>query len=199
MPPRKPKLDPAQPLSDERYERYVQLRAIGVPKEAAADEAGLRTEDSRPWLPGNIARLERDESVIARKAYLTQDEKQIIADTREFIANRLMKAAMFDPLRYGIYEKFQHGEQTHVRMVGIDWGAVRDSDMSVAVASLKFDKDSGHLVDFRRDDALNAVAQLRDMYGLKAPTKIAATTPDGTESAPVIEVRFVKPKKEEAA
>ena len=38
---------------------------------------------------------------------------------------------------------------------------------------------SGRIIKFKRDDALNAIAQLRDMLGLKAPTKIPPTTPDG--------------------
>jgi hypothetical protein len=44
----------------------------------------------------------------------------------------------------------------------------------------------GTLTKFKRDDRLNAIAQLRDMHGFKAPTKVAPTSPDGEGPARLI-------------
>lgn len=64
-------------------------------------------------------------------------------------------------------------EDRIVKSPVIDWDAVKASPFGVIVAGFKFDKDTGVLVDFERDSALQAIAQLRDMHGFKAPSRMA--------------------------
>jgi hypothetical protein len=63
---------------------------------------------------------------------------------------------------------------------------LQDSDASIVLSSFRFDAKTGALADFSRDDAMNAIAQLRDMHGFKAVTKIAPTSPDGEGPARMI-------------
>ena len=73
----------------------------------------------------------------------------------------------------------------------IDWDAVKSSPLAPVISTFKFDKDTGELVHFERDDALAALAQLRDMHGFKAPSKIAPTNANGDDAPFVVEiVRF---------
>ena len=57
----------------------------------------------------------------------------------------------------------------------IDWSKVAGSSYGSTISGFKFDKDTGALVDFERDSALAALAQLRDMHGFKAPTNANVT------------------------
>jgi hypothetical protein len=165
-------LNPEEPLRDARYERFAQLRVIGLTPEAAAWDAPIRTRDGRPILTGNAWRIDRRPDVRARKAYLAGDDGMIIRETRKFVRDRLMKAAGLDILKqFGIVETVERDGKTFGRLVGVDWSALQASEASIAIASFKFDKDTGLLVDFARDDALSALNQLRDMYGLKGTAK----------------------------
>jgi hypothetical protein len=170
------------PLRDERLERFARLRVIGVPKEAAAEQAGFRTRDGRPLRQGNIARIDRRADVRARIAYLAHDDVEVTKEVRQFVRERLMKVANFDILKqFGIVETYERGGKKLGKLVGIDWAALQASELSIAVRSFKFDSKTGELTDFDRDDPMNAVAQLRDMHGLRSVTKIAPTNPEGTK------------------
>jgi hypothetical protein len=77
----------------------------------------------------------------------------------------------------------------------IDWQKVMNSDIAVTVNEFNFDVDTGVLTKFKRDDALNAVAQLRDMHGFKAPSKSALTdTKGGDLSLEQLIAQSMKPK-----
>jgi hypothetical protein len=168
------------PLRDERLERFARLRVIGVPKEAAAERAGFRTRDGRPLRRGNIARIDRRPDVRARIAYLAQDDVEVIKEVRQFVRERLMTAANFDVLKqFGIVEMYERGGKNIGKLVGIDWEALQKSEFSIAITGFKFDAKTGRLVDFDRDDPLNAVAQLRDMHGLRASVKAEISGRDG--------------------
>jgi hypothetical protein len=65
----------------------------------------------------------------------------------------------------------------------IDWNKVAASPYGVIISGFKFDKDTGRMVDFERDNALAAAAQLRDMHGFKAVQKTALTDPTGNNPA----------------
>jgi hypothetical protein len=107
---------------------------------------------------------------------------------RDFTTARLMKAAKLDIVkRFGIIETYD-GRQIG-RLVGIDWAALQASEYSIAIEGFKFDGKSGLLTDFNRDNALTAVAQLRDMYGLKGIDRYELAGPGGTPLAvPVINI-----------
>lgn len=172
--------DPAEPLRDERYERFAQLRVIGVPCRVAANDAGFRSKGDRPILPGNAARLDRHPEVRARKAHLAGDDVEVLRETREFVRDRLMRSATLDVLReFAILGTVQVEGKKVARVIGIDWEALKASDHSVAVTGFKFDRETGMMVEFSRDDPQQAIAQLRDMYGLRAARRKEITGKDG--------------------
>ncbi len=184
-----PVLQPSEPLRGER-ERMAQLLAIGFGCDDAAYEAGMRVRAGERKgdriLPGNAARIAREKAVRARVAFLRGDEAAIVRETRSFARDRLMRAASLDILkRFGVVETYQREDgKTLGRLIGIDWKAVQESEASIAISSFRFDGKTGNLTDFSRDDALNAVSQLRDMYGLKSPSKVEATGKDGVPLIP---------------
>jgi hypothetical protein len=106
----------------------------------------------------------------------------MIREKRARIEARLMKVMESDLVKdFAIIEMCDHHGKQVGKIVGVDWAAVRASDSSAIVSKFKFDAKTGRLVDFERDDAMNAIAQLRDMHGFKAVTKVAPTSPDGKE------------------
>jgi hypothetical protein len=172
--------DAAVPLSDPRYERFAQLRVIGVPIRTAANEAGFRSKGDKPILAGNAARLDRHPGVIARKAFLAADDNEVIAATRNFVRDRLMRSATLDVLaQFAILGSVEVEGKKVSRVVGIDWEALKQSDQSIAITGFKFDRETGVMVEFTRDDPQAALAQLRDMYGLRAPKRTELTGKGG--------------------
>jgi hypothetical protein len=166
--------DPAVPLSDPRYERFAQLRVIGVPAKVAASEAGL------PISHRNAPRYDRHPEVMARKAHLAKDDAEVIAETKLFIRDQLMASATLDVLaNFAIVGHVQVDGKKVPRVVGIDWKKLIASGQSVALSSLKFDRETGVLVDVVREDRLQAISQLRDMYGLRAPRRTELTGKGG--------------------
>lgn len=182
LPARLPaEFDASVPLTDDRYERFAQLRVIGVPIRIAANEAGFLAKGGKPYLPGNAARLDRHPEVVARKAYLAADDAEVIAATRNFVRDRLMRSATLDVLaQFAILGSVEIDCKKVPRIVGIDWDALKASDQSIAVTGFKFDRETGVMVEFTRDDPLAALSQIRDMYGLKAPRKKEISGPGGT-------------------
>src|SRR5215831_11933350 len=164
------------PLTNFKHEIYARERSLGVVPERAAQRAGYAPRCGKHSVIGRRA------DVIAPIAYLSHDEAEVLRARRERIIERLMVAIDFNPLRdFGVVVVGRKRSDGSVpkRLVGIDWAALRDSDYSVAVSSFKFDAKTRRLTDFDRDNALAAVAQLRDMLGFKAPSKIAPTNPEG--------------------
>lgn len=183
--------DPAEPLRDVRYERFAHLRVIGIALAQAAVEAGLTTRQGKPWLPGNVARLDRHPEVVARKAFLAGHETAIVRETRGFVRNRLMSVASLDLLRdFAIIEEVDVGGKKVHRVIGIDWPALKASEHSVAVSGFKFDRETGMMVEFATSDALQAISQLRDMYGLRAARRTELTGKDGAAIDAALTVRY---------
>jgi hypothetical protein len=169
MPPRPVDFDPNMPLRNERHERFARLRAILTPKLLAAREAGFET-----MTLGNVAKLDRRADIRARIAALSKMDEEIVRMKRERIEARLMKAMEADILRdFAVVEKVLVDGVEVSKVVGVDWDKLRQSDSSVIISEFVFDPDTGHLTKFKRDDALNAAAQLRDMWGMKAPAKFS--------------------------
>jgi hypothetical protein len=169
MPPRPVDFDPATPLRNEKHECFARLRAILTPKLQAAREAGFET-----MTLGNIAKLDRRRDIRARIAALSTVDEEIIRMKRERVEARLMKAMEADILRdFAVIEKVMVDGIETSKVVGVDWDKLRQSDSSVIISEFVFDPETGHLTKFKRDDALNAAAQLRDMWGLKAPAKFS--------------------------
>lgn len=170
---------------------YAFERSLGIPPAEACRRAGGKVEN------GQATKWENNRRVQAWIAYYRSlgHTDGMLAAKRERLEQRLNMAAygnIFDfaemvdrvILIPGEGEDAEP-EQTIVKTPVIDWDKVAASPYGAIIAGFKFDKDSGVLVDFERDNALQAVAQLRDMHGFKAVTKTALTDPSGNNPASV--------------
>lgn len=154
---------------------YAFERSLGIPPAEACRRAGGKVEN------GHATKWEQNKRVQAWIGYyrsLGQDDAMIAAK-RARIEERLALAAFGN-----IFDFSEINPVTH--KPSIDWRKVSESSFSAAISRFKFDKDSGVLTDFERDDALQALAQLRDMHGFKAPSKTALTDPSGNNAAPFL-------------
>jgi hypothetical protein len=156
-----PKFDPSQRLRVNPEELYAQERAYGYRPHEAARRAQLNARN------GTSTKYEAKPRVQARIAFLRRDDltTEMREEKRRRIEDRLEAAAYGDILR----ECATIDEKTGLPM--IDWGKVMASDLSIIINEFVFDKDTGALLRFKRDDALSAASQLRDMRGFKAVEK----------------------------
>jgi hypothetical protein len=172
--------DPTVPLSDERYELFARYRVMGMPKDVAAWEAGFRAKGDQPLRPGNVARLDRHPEVKARKAFLAGDETVIVQELRRFTTQRLVGWAGLDVLhQFAVVESETKEGKTVSRMVGIDWAAWKASGRPGTLTGVKLDPATGAVVDCSWEKSSDAIAQLRDMYGMRAPRRKEISGPDG--------------------
>jgi hypothetical protein len=170
-------------LRNVKHERFALLVACCVSHQQAAKDAGIDTV-----YPGNVARIARRKDVRRRIDELSADGEAVVREKRARVEARLNVAA------YGKMLDFAIIDPETKQIIAYDWAAIKESDLAVTVESLSFDKDTGRVVKFERDNAMNATAQLRDMLGFKAVTKVASTNPQGDGPAvQVIEiVRFAE-------
>ena len=148
-------------------------RSLGIPPAEACRRAGGKVEN------GLATKWEADKSVQAQIAYfrsLGQDDAMIAAK-RARIEERLALAAFGNIFDFSTIAATGDPD--------IDWNKVAVSPYSAIISGFKFDKDTGRLTDFDRDNALQALAQLRDMHGFKAPRKAEVT---GKGGAPLLDL-----------
>jgi hypothetical protein len=159
---------------------YAFERSLGIPPAEACRRAGGKVEN------GQATKWERAPRVQAWIAYYRSlgHTEEILAAKRARIEERLNLAAYGNIFDFAAMVErvvtIQVGEATEERIVQspvIDWDKVAASPYGAIVSGFKFDKDTGGLVDFQRDDALQAINQLRDMHGFKAPKQL--TGPSG--------------------
>jgi hypothetical protein len=159
--------DPASlPLTNADQETYAFERALGYSMREACRRAGGKPEN------GTGTKWESSPKVIARIKYLRGLDDEMLREKRARIEERLNLAA------FGNIFDFATIDETTKKPI-IDWSKVKESDLAVIINEFAFDKDTGVLTRFKRDDALAAANQLRDMHGFKAPTKVAPTDKDG--------------------
>ena len=153
-------------LPNEREEAYAVERSFGYRPRIAARRAGL---DPYTGIGG---KYEAKPRVQARIAFLRSQDltPEMLAAKRRQLEERLELAA------YGNIFEFTDIADGSPQ---IDWRRVVTSDLSVAINEFVFDKDTGKLTKFKRDDALAAIAQLRDMHGFRSASKVALTDPSG--------------------
>lgn len=170
---------------------YAFERSLGIPPAEACRRAGGKVEN------GTATKWENNKRVqawIAHYRSLGQTE-EMLAAKRARIEQRLETAAygnIFDFAKMvdrviltPAKDEDEEPEERIVKTPVIDWDQVAASPYGVIVAGFKFDKDTGVLVDFERDNALQALAQLRDMHGFKSVNKTALTDPSGKHPASV--------------
>lgn len=166
------KCDPKQPLPDADEEAYCQQRADGFDIIEAARNLGWNVAS------GRASKCEARPRVQARIAWLRRQDltDEMLRTRRAEIRRRLELSAKFnllDFIKTDSIGKMPEGK------VEIDWQRLKESEYGLAVASLRFDRERGALIEFRRDDRLQAEAQLRDMFGFSAPKRLEATGKDG--------------------
>ena len=157
--------DPTKRLPIDAEENYAQERAFGYRLREAARRAGLNPNN------GIATKYEAKPRIQARIAYLRRDDLTIEMREakRRHLEERLELAAfgsIFEVTKM-VFDSPQ-----------IDWPKLAESDLGVIISEFHFDKDTGRLVRFKRDDALGAIAQLRDMRGFKAAEKHDVTVRD---------------------
>ena len=152
----------------QRMKAYAFQRSLGRAPAEACRHAGGKVEN------GHATRWERSKGVKLWIEYFRSlgQTEQMISAKRALIEERLNMAA-----HVNIFD-FADVDDVTGKLV-IDWKKVANSPYGAIIAGFKFDKDTGRLVDFERDNALQALAQLRDMHGFKAVTKTALTDPSG--------------------
>jgi hypothetical protein len=117
------KFDASVPLADPRYERFAQLRVIGVANREACQEAGLQASHR------NAPRYDRHPEIVARKAYLAKDDADVVAATRLFCRDRLMASATLNVLSsFAIVGTVEVAGKKVPRVIGIDWRKLKNSD-----------------------------------------------------------------------
>jgi len=117
--------------------------------------------------PSNAARLDRRKDIQTRIVQLSALDEELIHWKRARLEARLNLVA------YGNFLQFATIDAETGDLTAIDWRKVVESDLAVTISELGFDSKTGRLTKFERDNALNAIAQLRDMYGFKAPSKFS--------------------------
>jgi hypothetical protein len=144
-----------------RQKTYAFERSLGIPPAEACRRAGGKVE------AGRATTWERSARVQAWISYYRSlgNDDEMIAAKRARIEERLAMAAFGNI--------FDFSSIAATGDPDIDWSKVAESPYSIMISGFKFDKDTGRLTDFERDNALAAIAQLRDMHGFKAPSKMA--------------------------
>ena len=162
---------------------YAFERSLGIPEREACRRAGANPEN------GIATKWERNRQVQAWIAYyrsLGQTE-EMLAAKRARIDERLSVAAFGNIFDFAemvervvtVVRKDGSHEEVRAKAPLIDWDAVKSSPLAPIISAFKFDKDTGELIHFERDDALQALNQLRDMHGLKAASKSELSGPNG--------------------
>jgi hypothetical protein len=164
----------AGPLRNPKHERFARARALLVSVLEAAREAGYEK-----MTPGNAMKLDRRKDIRGRIAALSAIDEEMLRMRRERVEARLNLAA------YGNILKFATIDQETGKLIAIDWRRLAESELAVTISEFSFDGKTGDLTKFGRDNALNAISQIRDMFGMKAPTKVAPTNPDGDGPAKI--------------
>lgn len=195
------RFDPSEPLVDTRRERFAHLRLIGLPPPAAAAQAVITKRDGKPIADGNAWKIDHEPQVVARKAFLAGHETAIVRETRGYVRNRLMGLIGIDVLRdFAILGDVivpgaidQDGKPVTVkRVVGLDLEALKHSDVSALAAGFEVNCETGE-IKFSTpalSDILAAIAQVRDMYGLKAARRTELTGKDGAPIEAALTTRY---------
>lgn len=162
---------------------YAFERSLGIPPAEACRRAGGKVEN------GLATKWETSAKVQAWISYYRSlgCTEEMLAAKRARIDERLSIAAfgnIFDftdmvTRRITIVKGEDDFEERDVKAPLIDWDKVAASPYGAIISGFKFDKDTGELVDFERDSALAAIAQLRDMHGFKAAIRTELTGKNG--------------------
>ena len=151
--------DPSRPLPG-REEAYAQNRAMGYRPCESCLIAGFTDRT------GAATKYEKKPRVQRRIDFLRQND--LTAEYRE--AKRRHLEQRLELIAFGSmfeYMTVDANGQPHM-----DWRKFSESDLGVTLAEVRFDKDTGKVIAMARDNALNAISQLREMRGFKAAERV---------------------------
>jgi hypothetical protein len=160
----KPKPTPPREIAP-KPKAYAFERSLGIPPADACRRAGGKVEN------GQATKWERSRRVQAWIAYyrsLGQDD-EMIAAKRSRIEERLALAAFGNIFDFANIEPLTKNPM-------IDWEKVVASPEGVIIAGFKFDKDTGRLVDFERDNAMQAIVVQKETVGLNTGARGIGTS-----------------------
>jgi hypothetical protein len=176
------------PLNKFAHEIYARERALGQPITHAAERAGLSKRS------GAGSKLETDEDVRARIAWLAREDDEIVREKRRRLEERQW-------LIHGC-DISQFYDDVEELATDKDGNPILDKDgnpitrkrqylrpfseippeLRMCIHSLTW-TDSGR-PNLKLYDKQEANREIRKLLGLDAPTKIAPTTADGSDIAP---------------
>jgi hypothetical protein len=171
--------DPSQPLADRKRERFCTELMAGTPLYSAYEVAGF----ARPR--GNANRMEREQKVMARLAYLRDEVERFEPVLLAFRRNGMRRwlENMRDLDRRGLFTIDADGRMQ----------IKSPADLTPEQAGLIENIESTRYgLKLHLPSKLQAAAQLAKLDGLDKPDKVAMTDPEGT-GMPLIELRFVTP------
>lgn len=186
--------DPSRPLKG-KAEPYAFARACGYgiwesTRRASADP---ETGQGSKW----EARVDVQARIRWWRTFGQSDE--MLAEKKARLEDRLNMSAYGDLFQFAeLVDELEWDTETRTmkasgrKTVMIDWAKVMASPLRATVSSFSFHKDTGKLTEFKRDDALQAANQLRDMHGFKSVNKTALTDPTGEKAAAPFIVEVVK-------
>lgn len=150
------KADGSQRLNWGKEEEYAVQRAYGYRHCEAARRAGLNDRT------GVATKYERKLRVQRRIAYLRRDDQ-----TAETVnAKRRHIEEVLELMAFGSLFEFTKIDEKSGEPY-VDWKALAASELGVTISELKMDKETGKVTALARHNALNAIAQLREMRGFK--------------------------------
>jgi len=119
------------------------------------------------------------------------EDKAII--TKERIARELMKIGFFDIKKaYGENGKLKSISEMPARVTAAISGIKVDEECDNSSESTE---KVSKILEVKFNNKIGALAELNRMFGYNAPTKIAATDPDGNPVKTVTQVEIVPPNK----
>ena len=159
--------DATLPLPNASEEAYAFERALGYGTREACRRAGGKPEN------GTVTKWESKPHVQARIRHLRALDEEMLRENRARIKERLNLIAFGDVLQFATLDD-------DGKVLKLDWSKVKDSELGAAISELRFDENGALIgVNVKQADALAAIAQLRDMDGLKAPARTELTGKDG--------------------
>jgi hypothetical protein len=169
-----PEIAKPKALRSRQQMDYAFERSCGLPPAAACRAVGGKVEN------GHATKWEQSRAVQAWIGYYRKlgQTEEMLAAKRARVEQRLEIAAYGSIFDFATFAD----DGTNFR---IDWAKVEASSYGAVISGFKFDKDTGRLTDFERDNALQALAQLRDMHGFKSVNKTALTDPTGEKPASI--------------
>lgn len=163
-----------------KQKAYAFERSLGIPPAEACRRAGGKVENGhatkwersqrvQAWI-GHYRSMGQTEEMLAEKRQRVEDELRLVAHSNmaDFVALKPSGESIVPVL-----------DLTRIN-------AMTEAEQRAALAAVKTVKYTENGPTFELHGKLDAIAQLRDMYGFKSVNKTALTDPSGEKPAEII-------------